>query len=211
MSTHFQLRQSILGFALLSLLFPLVNVAHEQSPATAAQPLGLSAFGAATGTWTNISGGRNLGITAGGDLAFLTFQRIRPVVEVRGTYAVHDGQVDSQKDLLAGLRLERQFGPFRPYVNFLAGRGAIDYPHGGYLYQNFLYIRTVSTVYSPGLGIDYDVTRHWSAKVDFQYQHWDTPVVPSGVINPRVLSVGAVYRFDFNHHYKEGWHSGVRR
>jgi len=174
------------------------------------QPLGLSAFGAATGTWTNIAGGRNLGITAGADVAFLTFRRIRPVAEVRGTYPVYDGHVDSQKNVLVGLRLERQYGRFLPYVDFLAGRGAIDYQNGGYPYNGFLYIRTVSTVYSPGFGVDVDVTRHWAAKADFQYQHWDAPSVPAGVINPRVLSVGAVYRFDFNHHYKEGWHNHVR-
>ena len=179
-------------------------MARAQSDATAVQPLGISAFGGVTGTWTNVSGGRNIGITAGGDVAFLSFHRIRPVAEVRGTYAIHDGTVDAQKNALGGIRLEHQIGPFRPYVDFLAGRGAIDFKNGGYLNDGYLYIRTVSWVYSPGLGVEYDITPHWSAKADFQYQRWDTPAVPSGVINPRVLTAGAVYRFDFNHHYKEG-------
>lgn len=199
-------RQRTLRLLLLpfTAAFFLSGVVHAQSDATAVQPLGISAFGGATGTWTNISGGRNLGITAGGDVAFLSFRRIRPVIEVRGTYAVHKGQVDAQKDVLGGLRLEHQIGAFRPYVNFLLGRGAIDFENGGYLNGGYLYLRTVSLVYSPGLGVEYDVTHHWSAKADFQYQHWGTPAVPSGVVNPRVLTAGAVYRFDFNHHYKEG-------
>jgi len=40
-------------------------------------------------------------------------------------------------------------------------------------------------------------------KADVQYQHWDTPVVASGVIHPVAVTLGVVYRFDFNprHHY----------
>ena len=180
------------------LLLP-AGVAHGQSAATAVQTLGLSAFGAATGNWTNISGGRNLGLTAGGDLSFLTFHRFRPVVEVRGTLPFYDGHIDRQKSILGGLKVERAVGKYHPYVNFLIGRGVIDFQNGGYYRDGFLYLSTVSTVYSPGLGLDLDVTKNWSAKVDFQYQHWDTPAVASGVINPRLLSIGAVYHFDFNH------------
>ena len=177
------------------------SLTRAQSAATAVQPLALSAFGMGTGTWTNVAGGRNLGITAGGDLAFLTYRKLRPVAEIRGNYPFYEGQVDRQKSVTAGLRVERQIGPLRPYVNFLIGRGEADYKNG-FLNGNLLYLKTVSTVYSPGFGVEYDVTPHWSAKVDFQYQSWNTPAVPSGTINPKALSAGAVYRFDFNHHYK---------
>ncbi len=190
---------ALLGLSFLSQLCAL----HAQTGATAVQQLQISAFGAGTGTWTNLAGGHNLSVTAGGDVAFLTFRRLRPVIEVRGTYPVHGGTVDSQKDVLGGLRVEREIGVFRPYVNFLVGRGAIDFQDGGFRNGPFIYLRTISTVYSPGLGVEYDVSHHWSAMADFQYQHWDTAAVSSGMINPRVLSVGAVYRFDFNHHYKE--------
>ena len=175
--------------------------AFGQSGATAVQPLGLSAFGAATGTWTNVLGGRNLGITAGVDLAFLSYRRFRPVLEIRGTYPFYKGQVDDQRSFMGGLKVERPIGALHPYANFLIGRGSINYPKG-LIFNNLLYLKTVSTVYSPGIGVDYDVTPQWAAKVDFQYQHWDSPAVPGGVINPKVLSAGVVYRFDFNHHYK---------
>ncbi len=189
------IRTTLLFVPLLLLAYP----AHAQSSATAVQQLGLSAFGAATGNWTNISGGRNLGLTAGGDLSFLTFRRFRPVLEVRGTLPFYEGRIDHQKSILGGLKVERAVGRYHPYVNFLIGRGVIDFQNGGHFNNGFLYLSTVSTVYSPGLGLDYDVSRNWSAKVDFQYQHWDTPAVDSGVINPRLLSIGAVYHFDFNH------------
>ncbi len=196
--------QKILSKVLLFVLLPALfgGPLRAQSAATAVQDLGISAFGLATGNWTNLSGGRNLAITAGGDLAFLSFHRFRPVLEIRGTYPFYGGQVDRQKAVMGGLKVERQFGNFRPYANFLVGRGVIDFQHGGYIYSGYLYIRTVSTVYSPGVGVEYDLTRHWALKADLQYQHWDTPAVPSGVVNPRLLSAGAVYRFDFNHHAK---------
>ena len=175
--------------------------ATAQSDAAAVQPLALSVFGMGTGTWTNILGGRNLAVTAGGDLAFLTYRRLRPVIEVRGTYPFYEGQVDRQKSFAGGLKVEKQIGVLRPYVNFLVGRGQINFKNG--LQQgNLLYSKTVTTVYSPGLGVEYDVLPQWSAKVDFQYQYWDTPAVASGSINPKALSAGMVYRFDFNHHYR---------
>ena len=175
--------------------------AEAQSDATAVQPLALSAFGMGTGTYTNIEGGRNLGVTAGGDLAFLTYRRLRPVLEVRGNYPFYGGQVDRQKSFEGGLKVERQFGALRPYANFLIGRGETDFKNG-FLVGNLLYLKTVSTVYSPGFGVEYDVTPQWAAKVDFQYEYWNTPVAASGTAHPKAFSGGVVYRFDFNHHYK---------
>ncbi len=44
-----------------------------------------------------------------------------------------------------------------------------------------------------------------AVKVDFQYQHWDTPAVASGSISPKAMTLGAVYIFDFNprHHHSQ--------
>lgn len=193
--------QRVLASAAVAVLSASGQQALAQGAATAVQPLAVSAFGMGTGTWTNVLGGRNLGITAGADLAFLTYRKLRPVIELRGNYPIEDGQVDRQKSFVGGLKVERQIGPLRPYANFLIGRGEADYKNG-LLFGSLLYLKTVSTVYSPGFGVEYDVTPHWAAKVDFQYQYWNTPAVASGTINPKALSAGAVYRFDFNHHYK---------
>ena len=200
-----KLRTHSTGRILLSAALAIVlsggHRAQAQSDATAVQPLAISAFGMGTGTWTDVLGGRNLGVTAGADLAFLTYRKLRPVAEIRGNYPFYEGQVDRQKSFLGGLKVERQMGPLRPYANFLIGRGEADYKNG-LLFGSLLYLKTVSTVYSPGFGVEYDVTPHFSAKVDFQYQYWNTPAVASGTIHPKPLSAGVVYRFDFNHHYK---------
>ncbi len=175
--------------------------AHAQASPTAVQGLELTGFAAGTGTWTNLEGGRNLAITAGADLAFKSYYHLRPAAEIRGTYPIHNGTIDSQRDFLAGLRIEYPAGRLHPYVDFLAGRGEIDYQHGGYLYGNFIFLKSTSTVYSPGFGADLDLTQHWSGKADLQYQSWNIPF-PPGTLNPKVLSIGAVYHFDFNHHYR---------
>lgn len=101
--------------------------AQATASATATQQLALSAFGGGTGTYTNLLGGRNLGFTAGADLGFMTFHRYRPVLELRGTYPIHKGQIDAQKEFLGGIKIERDLGRMHPYVNFLVGRGQIDY------------------------------------------------------------------------------------
>ena len=172
--------------------------AHAQAGPTASQQLGLSAFGAGTGVLTGL--GKNVSITAGGDVAFMSFRRYRPVLEVRGTFPIDKGKVAGEKSVLVGLKVERQFGQLHPYADFLIGRGEIDY--AGYQVGNFIYLKTTSTVYSPGVGIDYDLTEHWSFKADAQIQRWDTPVRESGEIYSKVVSVGAVYRFDFNPHHR---------
>ena len=206
-------------FTLLLAATSIVSRAQATS-ATATQQLALSAFGGVNGTYTNLLGGRNLGITAGGDLAFMSFHRYRPVLELRGTVPIHNGQIDAQKDFLGGLKVERQFGQVHPYIDFLVGRGQIDYQRGGLQIGSVVFLSSTSTVFSPGAGLDYDLTHHWSVKADFQYQHWDVPfatidgrpapitivttpegsfqVATKGTLYSKALTLGAVYRFDFN-------------
>ena len=191
----------------LPVLFAAVApFAAAQAVPTATQGLELTAFGAGTGTWTRLEGGRNIGVTAGADLAFKSYYRLRPAIEVRGTYPFHAGTIDAQKDFLGGLRVEYPVGRLHPYVDFLVGRGQIDYQRGGFLVGNLLFIRSNTTVYSPGVGVDLDLSDHWSGKADFQYQSWDIPF-PPGTLHPGVLSLGAVYHFDFNHHYRAPRHT----
>jgi hypothetical protein len=196
-------KKSLVWLVQLTAVFALaqvtLQVAAAQSVPTATQQLQLSAFAAGTGTFTNLEGGKNLAITAGADLTFLGFRLFKPAVEVRGTYPIDSGQISNQKSVLVGPRVEYPIGRMHPYVDFLVGRGQIDYLNGGFPVGCCLdYIQSNSFVYSPGVGIDYDLTHHLAIKADVQFQHWDAPVVPSGSINPTALSLGAVYTFDFN-------------
>lgn len=189
-------------------LFTLSCVSYRalaQSTPAATQQLQLSAFVAGTGTFTDLSGGKNLGITAGADITILHFRTFRPAAEFRGTYPVYGGTINSQKNFLIGPKVEYPIGRFHPYADFLVGRGGIDYLRGGYIYGDVKYISSNTVVYSPGVGLDYNLTHNLAVKADFQYQHWDTPAAPSGSISPKALTLGGVYVFDFNprHHHSQ--------
>jgi hypothetical protein len=189
-----------IGFRALTLLcFALAasSLVLAQAIPTANRPFSVSAFGAATGTWTGLSGGKNAGITAGADVSFIPFHRFYPSAEVRGTYPIDDGSIDSQKNILFGPKVERYYGSFHPYADFLYGRGSIDYLNGGYPNPSgtLLFLNSVSNVFSYGGGLDVTLTDHFALKVDAQYQHYGTPVTPSGHIYSTPVSVGVVYRF----------------
>lgn len=194
-----------LGFRIAILLFLSLSVttlATAQASPTAEQPLQISAFGAATGTYTGLGGGRNLGITAGIDIGFKPFYRFYPSAEVRGTYPIDGGQVDAQRNILFGLKMARVYGRFHPYADILFGRDKIDYQNGGYPNSSdtLLYINSVSNVISPGGGLDFDLTDQLAVKIDAQYQRYGVPFNSAGYIYSKPISVGIVYRFDFNHH-----------
>jgi opacity protein-like surface antigen len=164
---------------------------------TASRLFTLSAFGGATGTFTGLAGGKNLGITAGADVGFKPFHSFYPSVEVRGTYPFDDGHIDSQKNILFGPKLERYYGNFHPYIDFFYGRGKIDYLNGGFPNPSgtLLYLDSVSNVFSVGGGLDFTLTDHFAIKLDAQYQRYATPVTTSGSIYSTPLTIGVVYRF----------------
>jgi hypothetical protein len=167
----------------------------------ATQQIQLSAFSAATPISTGLGQGNNFTVTAGADIAFVGLRRYSSVIEIRGTYPIAGGNVDKQKSFVAGPVIEYPVGRFRPYADFLVGKGAINYLQGGYVFGNRKYISSSTVVYSPGMGLDYRITHHFALKADLQYQHWDVPVAGSGHINPTVMSLGGKYMFDFNPHH----------
>jgi hypothetical protein len=190
---------------LLSLALSTASLLRAQAIPAATQPFDVSAFGAATGTWTGLGGGRNLGVTAGLDIGWKPFYGFFPAIEGRGTYPLDNGQVDSQKNALVGIRASRFYGRYHPYGDFLVGRGKIIYQNGGYpnTTNTLLYIDSISDVFSYGGGLDLTLSDSFSLKVDGQIQHYAVPVNASGHIYAKPVSVGIVYHFNFNHqiHY----------
>jgi opacity protein-like surface antigen len=188
--------------ALFTAVSALTHTALPQAAPAGTQKLQLSAFVAATGTFTGLEGGKNLGITAGADLTFLGFRQFRPSFEARGTYPIDKGHINSQKYFLLGPKVEYPLGKFHPYVDFFFGRGQIDYHSPGFIFGNTLYINSNTFIYSPGVGVDYNLTHNLALKADAQFQHWDTPVTASGTIHPTALTLGVVYNFDFNSRHR---------
>ena len=176
------------------------GVAGAQAVPTATQRLDLSVFGAGTGTYTELGGGKNTGITAGFDVTFRNYFHVRPSFEVRGTYPIDSGTVDGLKDVMVGLKVQKDYGRVHPYLDVLYGRGSIDYEDGGVIINNFRYDRTTTNIFAGGAGLDLRVTRKFDVKGDVQFERWNTPVTDTGVIYPIPISVGIVYHLDFNHY-----------
>jgi hypothetical protein len=187
----------------LALLLATISWARPASAQytmpTASRTLQLSAFGAATGVFTGLDGGKNFGITAGGDLGLPPWRGVRPTVEVRGEIPTDHGLVDSQKSVLAGLKVDFLLNHrLRPYGDFLFGRGQMNYGPFGYVYGNNIYALTTTYIDSPGGGIDYQLTEHYALKVDAQYQRWASAPTPSGNIWSTSASAGLTYYFTFD-------------
>lgn len=172
---------------------------HAQAAPTATRTVDLSAFGGVAGVYTGLADGRNASIVAGVDLGLSGWRTVRPAIEVRGLYPVDSGSVGGQKSILFGPQVS--FLPKRrlhPYADFLLGRGEMDYLHGGYRFNGFQYLSSTTWVYSPGFGLDYDLTPHFSIKADGQAQRWSGYMpTPSGGLWNKVGTVGIVYHFNF--------------
>jgi len=208
-----------------AILAAFAPCASAQALPTATQLYSLSAWGGTTGTFINLpptasggpiaspvvggagspsslfNGGKNLGISAGVDLRVWQYHRFLPSVEVRGTYPIASGNVAGEENVLGGVKVEYLWGSrYHPYADFFFGREEIKYQAGGYISpdRRFLFLQSISNVFSPGGGIDIDVTHHFAAKVDAQLWHTKVPVTTSGSLNSLALTAGVIYRFDFN-------------
>jgi hypothetical protein len=194
------------AFWALSAFADLAPRAAAQALYTATQLESLSVWAGATGTEVNLPvGGRNFGISAGVDLRIWQFHGFLPSVEIRGTYPVSSGTIASEENVLVGLKVEHQFGRrLHPYGDFFYGRGSINYQGRGYISLDglYLYQQTYSYVLAPGAGVDIDLTHHFAAKLDAQLWHQHVPVTSSGTLNSYAFTVGAIYRFDFNHPFR---------
>lgn len=176
--------------------------AHGQAIPTATEELRVSAFGGITGTLTGLDSGKNVGITAGADMGLRPHFSLYPSIEVRGTYPIAEGSIDSQKNILGGLKVAKSVGNrFRPYADFFFGRGEIKYGNGYAIPSSaFYYVQSVSKIFSPGVGVDFRLTNRLSLKVDAQFQRYSSPVTTAGHLYAKPITFGVVYSFDFNRH-----------
>lgn len=188
------------AWLLLAAALPAKAVLAQAAP-TATRGLDLSAFGGVAGVYTGLADGRNASFVAGADLGFVPIHGLRPKLEVRGLYPVNAGQVVAEKSILFGPRVDFLLGHrFHPYGDFLFGRGQMNY-QGPYGYpignSGYNVLESTTNVYSPGFGLDYDLTPHFSVKIDGQAQHWGEVPTPSGSVWSKVGTIGVVYHFTF--------------
>jgi hypothetical protein len=194
------------GLPILAMLLAITlwtaSTSAQVALPTASRPMELSAFGGVSGVYTGLAGGKNLSVTAGADVTFLLYHRLRPSIEVRGTYPMNRGRINAQKSILGGVKFDFLFNNrLHPYGNILVGRGQMNYG-AGYLYHNNIYILTTTNVISPGAGFDYDLSDNLAIKVDGQFQHWGYAPTSSGSIYSKVGTVAVIYRFNLGQRHR---------
>jgi hypothetical protein len=183
------------SFALAAITTIFAANASAQAAPTATKDIQLSGFAGVTGVQTGLCGGKNLGVTAGFDIGFRPVYSLRPSFEIRGTYPFARGHIDSQKSVLAGLKVGKPFGRLSPYGDALFGRGESIYskpladPSG-----TFGYLRNAANVFSFGGGVDVTLGGPFDFKADGQVQRYASPVTDSGHLWSKQATVGIVYR-----------------
>jgi len=89
----------------------------------------------------------------------------------------------------------RRYARFHPYFKFLIGFGSMDFPQGAATYPDGKpYDHDTRTVYAPGGGVEYRLTRSVDVRADYEYQFWPD-FLGRNALNPHGLSVGATYSF----------------
>ena len=193
-------RNLVLTLTLLpATLFPTATAVAQPAHVTAERQLQLSAFGAVSGDFTGLSGSRNLSVTAGGDLGLPPWRGIRPALEVRGRYPAAGGSVDTQRDILGGVRVDFLLNDrLRPYGDFLFGRGQMNYGATGYDFNLYKYSLTTTYIDTAGLGFNYDLTERFAIKLDAQLERWGSAPTSTGRIYSAIGTAGLVYTFNFD-------------
>jgi hypothetical protein len=140
----------------------------------------LSVGGGVSGYYLQYGQIKNIGFTG-----FVDADSIRRFgIETEGRWLEYHSTADVHVETyLAGGRYHFNIGRWQPYAKGLCGLGRFHFP---YNYADGSYF-----VVAPGGGVDYRLNRHWSVRVDGEYQYW--PQFTFGAMSSGGLSVGARY------------------
>lgn len=148
----------LLPASFLALPRPAAAQANESANAGHAF---LSVGGGGSGFYIQYGERKNLGLTAWVDAD--TIRHLGVEGEARWLEYHQTANVHVETYLIGG-RYHFDVGRMQPYVKALVGDGHFNFPYN-YAYGNYLVI-------APGGGVDYRLSRRWSARADFEYQYW---------------------------------------
>lgn len=161
--------------------------ASAQASTTAQKTEDISVFGGIEFANPEYGPDNNTGGALGVDFTrYFRHLPVQPSLELRANF--NDGPFADERSYLFGLRAGYQYSRFNPYVDFLVGPGNIHYP------LNYGYTGDNSIVYDYGGGLDIDLLRNFSLKLDVQEQRWNTGTF---VFTPVIGIVGVTYHIPF--------------
>ena len=141
---------------------------QAQARPAAARSAGITLFGAITRVSPAYSSDTNYGALIGADFTRY-FHLLSPSLEVR--YTDSSGPTVGESTIAGGLKVERRFGRFIPYADFLVGYGSITFEHP-VIYPTGPYSSDNSFITSAGGGLDFKLSRSIALKFDAQSQSW---------------------------------------
>lgn len=134
---------------------------------------------------------KNLGGTVGADIdGFRFLPHLDLGMDVRYTFST--GNVSNEFYYGGGPRVSLNVTRFRPYADFLFGRGRSTFNHSG----DPTYTHDDTGAISYGGGFDYKLDRFWSLRADLQREHWRFSI-NQPIFYPVAISVGATYQIHF--------------
>ena len=183
------LMNRLLGFGLLLLSSFAFSPgrAVAQASTTASKTEDISVFGGVEFANPKYGPDDNTGGAVGLDFTRYFHIPIQPSLELRANF--NSGTFAGEHSYLFGLRGAYQWHRVMPYVDFLVGPGYIHYP------LNIGYTSDNSIVYDYGGGLDFDLLRNFSLKLDVQQQRWNTDTY---AFQPLVGIVGLTYHIPFH-------------
>jgi hypothetical protein len=164
-------------------MFASATALSAQASAVSSRTLAVSSFVAGGVTNTDYAR-QDHGLTFGTDLMHYN-RLLQPSLEIRGTLT--SGDFVRQRTISSGIKLEKGYGRFHPYGDFLYGYGVISFP------QNVVYPKDNSGIWTYGGGLDYQASRSFSLKADIQQQSWKLGKQDPR-FEPTLVTVGFVYR-----------------
>lgn len=189
--------------------FPLLSVSLAAQVAPAGQEPGAGVnywigasvstfnpdYGCANGSPFSCGGSQIIGAGTYLDTNFFLLGKIGLEGEVR--FMLWNGpNTLTENSYLGGLRVRLfHHGDLNFVGKFLVGEGQLDVP--GHEIGNGSYF-----AFAPGAAIDYRLTRHVSARVEYEYQRW--PSYPAfrgggGGLTPNGFSFGVSYKIPSRH------------
>ena len=172
----------------VALFLPLPHL-RAQDESTAKKSAEISPFAGFLMWKPDLYTGTDYGGTVGVDFTkFIRHSPIVPSFEARVTRA--DGPIINESSYLIGLKLQGEAKHrFHPYADVLWGRGTIHYN------QHTFYPGDNTGLIDFGAGLDFDINKHWAAKVDYQWQHWQPG--SNQIFYPSGLLFGVTYHIPF--------------
>jgi opacity protein-like surface antigen len=171
-----------------SFLFTPQSLNAQATPAAFKQGE-ISIYGAYSRVSTDYGAQKDNGAIFGAEYTHFMNWFLTPSLELRGK--VVTGPNVNQRTWGGGVRGGHRFRHFYPYMDFLVSAGTIQFNHPFIDFRGKPYSSDNSIVYSAGGGVDYDVSRHFAARFDYQFEHWNLGSVQS--LTPEALSIGVAY------------------